>query len=137
MRSPEPATARILLVDDDPSVAEVLARLLRRAGYDVVTAGSGQDAVHLLDERFDGLVLDLRLPGMRGDAFFYHASAKQPWLSARTLFVTGDISEQAEELVAATGCQLLLKPFQVQALLGAISALVPLPTPSARIPRVG
>lgn len=126
---------RILLVDDDVAVAHVLSTWLKRAGYDVVTAGSGPDAERLLDERFDALVLDLRLPGMRGDAFYYLATARQPWLTCRALFLTGDITEQAEELIAQTGCRYLLKPFPLHEMLDAITAMAPLP--ARTMPRVG
>jgi CheY-like chemotaxis protein len=128
---------RVLLVDDDPAVAHVIATLLRRSGYTVVAAGSGQDAAHLLDEPFDALVLDLRLPGMRGDAFYYLATARQPALNGRALFLTGDITEQAEELIRATGCRWMLKPFQFADMLAILQEMAPLPraTPE-RIPRV-
>ena len=46
---------RLLFVDDDASVSHVLSIWLRRWGYDVITAGSGQEAERLLDERFDAL----------------------------------------------------------------------------------
>lgn len=116
---------RILLIDDEAAIATVLATLLRRVGYEVVTAGSGADAERFLDERFDALILDLRLPGMRGDAFYYLATARQPWLTSRALFLTGDGSEQAEELIAATGCRMIVKPFPIPALLAAVETLAP------------
>jgi CheY-like chemotaxis protein len=118
------ATApHVLLVDDDPAVAHVLATLLRRAGYRVTTAGSGHEAERLLDERFDALVLDLRLPGMRGDAFYFLASTRQPWLLRRALFLTGDISEQAETLIEVTGCAWLRKPFRLPEMLDAVAGM--------------
>jgi DNA-binding response OmpR family regulator len=126
---------RILLVDDETAVATVLATLLRRVGYEVVTAGSGSDAERFLDERFDALILDLRLPGMRGDAFYYLATARQPWLTARAIFLTGDGSEQAEELIGATGCRMMMKPFPIHDLLVAIEHLAPRELHS--LPRVG
>lgn len=126
---------RILLVDDDVAVAHVLSTWLRRSGYDVMTAGSGQEAESLLSERFEALVLDLRLPGMRGDAFYYLASARQPWLSKRTLFLTGDISPQAEELIQVTGCPFLQKPFALRDMFAQVAAMAPLP--SQHIPLVG
>ncbi len=129
------AAPRILLVDDDPAVAHVLATVLRRAGYAVTTAGSGHEAEQLLSERFDALVLDLRLPGMRGDAFYFLASTRQPWLVCRALFLTGDITEQAEDLIGATGCRWLRKPFHLPEMLDAVAAMAPHPT--MRIPHAG
>jgi CheY-like chemotaxis protein len=126
---------RVLLVDDETAIATVLAALLRRVGYDVVTAGSGHDAEAFLNERFDALVLDLRLPGMRGDAFYYLAIARQPALTSRALFLSGDGSEQAEQLIAATGCRTLQKPFPIPDLIAALEAIAPLKMHA--LPRVG
>ena len=128
------AAPHVLLVDDDAAVAHVLATVLRRAGYRVTTAGSGDEAERLLDERFDALVLDLRLPGMRGDAFYFLASTRQPWLLRRALFLTGDISEQAETLIEVTGCVWLRKPFHLPEMLDAVAAMTQHAV--ARIPRV-
>ncbi|MFD5279874.1 response regulator transcription factor [Streptomyces rubrogriseus] len=59
--------ARILVVDDDPTVAEVVAGYLDRAGYRVDRAGDGPDALALAaGHRPDLVVLDLMLPGMDG-----------------------------------------------------------------------
>lgn len=60
---------RILIVDDDPDVREVLADVLADAGYDVVTAPHGEGALERLHE--DGapslVILDLMMPGLTGD----------------------------------------------------------------------
>ena len=134
MPSTDPIAPHVLLVDDDTAVAQVLATVLKRAGYRVTTAGSGHEAEGLLGERFDAMVLDLRLPGMRGDAFYFLASTRQPWLVCRALFLTGDITEQAEELIEVTGCRWLRKPFHLVEMLDAVAAMAPLPV--ARMPRV-
>lgn len=123
-RTDEP-TPRVLLVDDDAAVAGALAAVLSRAGFAVSVAGSAGIAEGLLDERFDALLLDLRMPGMRGDAFYFLARARQPWLGERTVFMTGDITSLAEEIVAQTGCPLLHKPFRGEALVRALDALAP------------
>lgn len=58
---------RILAVDDDPSVAEMLSIMLGRAGFDVITVGDGPSAVAAFREHLpDLIVLDLMLPGMDG-----------------------------------------------------------------------
>ena len=60
-------TARILVVDDDPTVAEVVAGYLERAGFAVERAGDGPEALRLAGERWpDLVVLDLMLPGLDG-----------------------------------------------------------------------
>ena len=108
----------VLLVDDEPAICKALSLALTRAGYRVSAAMSGDHAAAVVrNERVDLVVLDLRIPDMRGDAFFELASAIQPHLRTRTLFTTGDISERAQELIAACKCPVLQKPFDLKELL--------------------
>ena len=66
--SGDPRRSSILLVDDDVRLAAVLGDRLRRHGYDVVVARSGDDALRRLDVAWPDLVLlDLMLPGMDGE----------------------------------------------------------------------
>lgn len=125
MQTPEGSGPHVLLVDDDPAVAKALAAVLRRSGFTVATAGSATEAELRLGERFEAMVLDLRMPEMRGDAFYYLACARQPWLGGRALFVTGDITEQAEQIIADTGCRFLLKPFRGEQMVEELRRLVP------------
>lgn len=117
---------RILIVDDDSSVAKVLESLVRRAGYDVRVAGHANDALALLADGIDAMVVDLRMPDMRGDAFYYLASARHPHLADRTILMTGDLTEQAEYSVTVTGCPLLRKPFPGTALYALLARMAPI-----------
>src|SRR3954468_18611829 len=59
--------ARLLVVDDEPNIVELLSASLRYAGFDVATARSGTEAVRVADEfQPDLLVLDVMMPGMDG-----------------------------------------------------------------------
>jgi PAS domain S-box-containing protein len=75
-REVEPGTGDgkiVLLVDDDASVLDVGARMLERAGYRVITASDGHDALHAFKEHsaeIDCVVLDLTMPGMGGEDTF-------------------------------------------------------------------
>ena len=61
------AATRVLVVDDEPTVREVVVGYLRRDGHDVREADDGSAALELLDsERFDLVVLDMMLPGVNG-----------------------------------------------------------------------
>lgn len=122
--APQP---RVLLVDDDPAVGKALAAVLRRAGFDVLLAGSVGQAEEMLETRLDAMVLDLRMPEMRGDAFYFLACVRQPWLTCRALFVTGDITEQAESIIENTGCRFLLKPFRAEAMIAELQLIAPVP----------
>jgi DNA-binding NtrC family response regulator len=117
---------RVLVVDDEPSICKALEIALSRSGYDVMTVESGETATTLLRaEHFDVMVVDLRIPDMRGDTIFEFAAASQPHLRTATLFMTGDITERAQKLIGACRCPSLHKPFDLRDVLDAISALTP------------
>jgi DNA-binding response OmpR family regulator len=62
------APQRVLVVDDEPKITEVVGSYLRRAGYTPLTAGNGAQALHLLEkERPCLVILDLMLPDMSGE----------------------------------------------------------------------
>ncbi len=117
---------RVLVVDDEPTIRQALGILLRRADYEVVAVDSGEQAVALLRAaHFDQLVLDLRIPDMRGDVVFELAASLQPHLRYATVFTTGDLSERARGLVEACGCQLLIKPFDLADLVNSLRRQMP------------
>ncbi len=62
------AAPRILVVDDEESVREFTERALQTAGYEVVAASNGKQALELVERRgpFDGFVVDVVMPGMSG-----------------------------------------------------------------------
>ena len=65
--------AKILVIDDEPGIRDLLDTLLRRKGYDVVLAESGQKGLDLFRrERPDVIVLDLKMPGMDGPVSYTH-----------------------------------------------------------------
>ena len=113
---------RILVVDDEPTICRALHIALGRGGYEVVTTDSGEHAVSLLrSERFDCLVLDLRIPDLRGDVVFELAASLQPHLRYQSLFMTGDTGARAGELIDACGCPVLGKPFDLRELLDLVA----------------
>src|ERR1044071_1346596 len=58
---------RVLIVDDEEVLRDVLEVVLRREGFDVVSAASGEEALNLLDgEEVDLVILDVMLPGISG-----------------------------------------------------------------------
>ena len=79
----------ILLVEDDETVRELLARVLQRAGFEVVVASSGEEAVALARAvPVDLLVCDVCLPGQSGPALAHELTESRPDL--RTLLMSGD-----------------------------------------------
>lgn len=63
--APQPMPTRILLVEDDPLARMNIALYLRRAQFEVDSAASGEEAIHLITsiDKYDVLISDLRLPG--------------------------------------------------------------------------
>jgi two-component system NtrC family sensor kinase len=123
---PGEAARRILVVDDEPEVAELLREVLEGAGFDVLTAESGAVALELLAEaRFDAVVSDVRMPDLDGPALWQRLKQAHPALARRVLFVSGDtLSDLARQSLAEIGAPTLDKPFSSADLLGAVRRLL-------------
>jgi len=94
---------RVLIVDDEPSICQALALLFAWYGIEVATAISAAEAIREVKQSaFDVLLIDLRLRDARGDAVFRAAVEHEPSFRERTLFMTGDITTEAERVIAAT-----------------------------------
>jgi len=123
---------RVLVVDDEPSICKALTIALSRAGYEAIAAQSGETALAIIrNEPVDVMLIDLRIPDMRGDVIFEVAAGHQPQLRYQTLFMTGDITERAHKLIAACKCHFLRKPFDLRDMTDAVAALAPRHTQDA------
>lgn len=124
---------RVLVVDDEPSICKALTIALQRAGYDTLSAQSGDSALALMaHEHVDVLLIDLRIPDTRGDVVFELAAATHPHLRHQTVFMTGDISERGVQLVTWCKCPLLRKPFELKKMIEAVGRVVPAQLRDAR-----
>jgi len=114
--------ARVLIVDDEPSVRLSLERALKRRGYEVVAVDSADAAYECLsEESVDAVLLDVRLPHVRGEAFFFALIRRWPGLASRTVLMSGHPYHLEEGWPEALrGCQFLLKPFPLGALYRAV-----------------
>ena len=122
-----PQLTHVLIVDDEPAVSRALATSLTRAGFRASVALSGESAVSVVrSQHVDVMIIDLRIGDLRGDTLFELAAATQPHLRHRSLFTTGDITVHAQELIEATGCPLLRKPFELQEMIDWVRAVQPL-----------
>jgi DNA-binding response OmpR family regulator len=121
-----PELGRILLVDDEPAICRALQIAFKRAGFDSVSAETGENALSLLrTQHFDCMVLDLLIPDLRGDVLFELAASQQPHLRHQTLFISGDASPKALELIDACNCPFLVKPFDLHELINQVKRLLP------------
>ncbi|MGH7787316.1 MAG: ATP-binding protein [Candidatus Binatia bacterium] len=86
------ALERVLLVDDDPDVAEALSAMLTKEGLQVVRAATGGEGLARLEtESWDAVFLDVRLPDMSGPDIYRHLAEHRPALAQRVVFVTGGV----------------------------------------------
>ena len=117
---------RILVVDDEPSVRDALAGLLRQSGYRVIVAESGHVAVEAIEAfTFDCIIVDIFMPEMNGletIKVFRSNAPRVPIIAmsgyaAGSGFVDNDFFRAAMEF-GATCC--LRKPFSREQLLDAI-----------------
>ncbi|MGG5821451.1 ATP-binding protein [Falsiroseomonas sp. HW251] len=126
-RGSDDRTPRLLLVDDEPMVREVLAAELQDAGYEVAQAADGVAALALLDgERcFDLLVSDLAMPGMDGVSVIREAQRRHPCLPAILLTgYAGDAATLAVSGALGGRFMLLRKPISGAELADHAAALM-------------
>jgi PAS domain S-box-containing protein len=119
--------ARLLLVDDEPLVRDVLAENLEDAGFSVLVAAGGSEAVALIaaGEAVDALITDLSMPGMDGITVIRTVRERRPGLPAILLtgYAGGDAALALDD--AVTGAYALLrKPLRIHDLVDRIQVLL-------------
>lgn len=119
------SSKRLLIVDDEPDILNVLQTVLLECGYQVETAGNGQQALQRLStETFDAILSDIRMPDLDGQAFYQRLHAVKPNLAKRIIFVTGDtVSGKTREFLDSTGNLWLGKPFQITDVIDRVQQL--------------
>jgi PAS domain S-box-containing protein len=109
---------RILVVEDDPHVRALTERLLRRFGYEVITAGDGEEALAWLTQHglpVDLLLTDVIMPSMNGKVLAERVLAMRP--DTRVLFTSGYTANViVQHGVLKPGVEFLPKPFTTAAL---------------------
>ena len=114
-----PGRARVLVVDDEAAIRDMLSKALSLAEYDVETAPDGRAAIdRLRANQYDLLVTDLRMPGIDGLAVIREARRLRPDLPV--IIITGYSSEaSAIEAIDLGVSGYLTKPFRVPKVLAA------------------
>jgi DNA-binding response OmpR family regulator len=122
MTTPPPIPeARVLVVDDEPRIRSVVARSLTLQGYRVDEAGSGRQALKMLERTpYDLMVLDMLMPGMDGTEVMGHAHQVRPDLLI--IVLTGHATlESAIAAVKSHAADYLLKPAGLQDIAAAVA----------------
>jgi two-component system, OmpR family, response regulator len=115
---------RVLVVDDEPSLAELLASVLRYEGWEIQTAGDGSSAVRTARElRPDAVVLDIMLPDFDGLEVLRRVRAELPHVCV--LFLTAkDAVEDRVAGITAGGDDYVTKPFSLEEVLARLRGLL-------------
>lgn len=121
-----PNDFRILIVDDEISVLEVMAEMLETAGWRVEPISNPLEAVGKVKRnRFDALVLDLYMPDLPG--LLLHSKLKfiDRELWGRTIFVSGHFSSDELRRSLEGSPRFVPKPFKSEALIGTVGLTLP------------
>lgn len=114
---------RILLIEDEPSVAAFLRTALERRGYEIICSASATDGLRLLaTSDFRGIISDFRTPGgITGADVQDWLMRHRPELASRIIFITGDTaSAETVALLARNGTPCVEKPFRIHQLMAAV-----------------
>jgi two-component system OmpR family response regulator len=124
LRRPDGTPIRILVVDDEPSLAELLASVLRYEGWEIRTAGDGLAAVRTAREfRPDAVVLDVMLPDLSGLEVLGRLRGELPHVCV--LFLTArDAVEDRIAGITAGGDDYVTKPFSLEEVLARLRGLL-------------
>jgi two-component system NtrC family sensor kinase len=109
---------RVLAVDDEPVITDLLARAIGGLGHEVDVASDGAEALRKINmSEYDAILLDVKMPGLGGPEVLRCIEGLRPELANRVLFITGDtVSPNTEAFFQAAGRDVLHKPFSLDEL---------------------
>ena len=119
------AGRRALIIDDEPSLRDLLQRLLAKRGFTVEVADDGAAAAGLIDRTdYDVIFCDIQMPKMGGMALHDTVQRRQPQKIAAFVFISGDtLNAELRQFADTAQTPLLSKPFGI-AKLDAVLAQV-------------
>jgi two-component system NtrC family sensor kinase len=114
---------RVLVIDDEEAILQMVRETLAEQGYEVDVARDGESALsHLVQTSYDLALCDWKMPGLNGQQIYERVRAANPALSERMIFFTGDvINEKAERFLRESRRVCLSKPFSLVEFRAAIS----------------
>jgi CheY-like chemotaxis protein len=111
-------SSRILVVDDEPFIVQLVADMLSEAGYDVDTAENGLVALEQIRQRsYDLILSDLRMPALDGLGLYREVEQGWPDLRRRMVFISGTLDQpEYQRFIEVSGVPILPKPFDMDEL---------------------
>ena len=118
MNSLDGTAKRILVVEDEPSLADMCRIVLTRVGFEVEIAVNGRMAQDMIEKKqYHLCLIDIRMPKMSGEELYQWLQKKFPKMTNRVVFMTGSVIDgENMAFVGQSGRPLLLKPFTLQEL---------------------
>lgn len=109
---------RVLVVDDEPAIVDLLKDILTMEGHGVDIAQNGKLALEKMGSvHYDNVITDIKMPEMDGKELHRRISEIDPQLAANVIFITGDaIGRDTREFLRSTGNIYLAKPFNIHEL---------------------
>jgi len=113
---------RILIIDDEPLVRDILTALLTGQGWEIDIAINGMEGLKMACERqYNVIISDINMPVMDGREFYRKLIEKIPSMKQRVLFITGNGDRETFMFLNKTGVKYLLKPFETMDILKAVN----------------
>jgi DNA-binding NtrC family response regulator len=119
------SAAMVLVVDDETAVRRFACRVLERAGYGVLEATDGAEALEMIESRngsLEAVVSDIVMPRMNGVELMQLLAVSQPELPV--ILMSGYATGALTELGIATPCSIIPKPFSGERLLAEVSRCI-------------
>jgi CheY-like chemotaxis protein len=115
------AATRILVVDDDHSIRQLLCTIIRREGFEVDTACDGRDAISKLNGRdYAVILLDLMMPNVNGFEVIEHLKANPRLLKPVVLVISAYTDQAFRDVDPEIVSGVLRKPFEVADIAGLV-----------------
>ena len=104
---------RILVIDDEPEIADTLMEILRNSGHGADAVGDGREGLKAAQSgTYDLIISDIRMPFVDGRELYYTLRRARPEMADRIAFVTGDtLSAEIQSFLAETKASYIEKPF--------------------------
>ncbi len=109
---------KVLAVDDEPMITDLLSRVLTGLGHEVDSASDGAEALRMINmSDYDAILLDVKMPGLGGPEVLRCIEGLRPELAERVLFITGDtVSPSTQAFFLEEDVDVLHKPFSLEEL---------------------
>lgn len=116
----------LLIVDDSASIRQVVSMTLKGAGYDVIEACDGADALgKLKGQKVNLIISDINMPNMDGLTFIEEVKKRPAYKFTPFVMLTTETEQTKRERAKAAGAKAwVVKPFQPQQMLDAVAKLV-------------